>query len=54
MRLFKRKTSHDDAIRCPDCDERVPRGAAECAMCGHDLAESFRDGVPADHASSPS
>jgi hypothetical protein len=37
MRLFKRHTASDDAIQCPDCAERVPAGAHECAMCGHDL-----------------
>lgn len=37
MRLFKRSTPADDAIKCPDCGERVPDGAHECAMCGHDL-----------------
>jgi rRNA maturation endonuclease Nob1 len=37
MRLFKRSTSGDDAIKCPECGERVPDGAHECAMCGHDL-----------------
>jgi hypothetical protein len=37
MRLFKRSTPPDDITRCPECDERVPRGAEECAMCGHEL-----------------
>jgi hypothetical protein len=37
MRLFKRKAPGDDAIQCPDCGERVPEGAHQCAMCGHDL-----------------
>jgi hypothetical protein len=37
MRLFKRKTAGDDAIQCPACGERVPQGAHQCAMCGHDL-----------------
>ena len=37
MRLFKRKTPVDDSVRCPECGERVPDGAQECAMCGHDL-----------------
>src|SRR5687767_5166001 len=37
MRLFKRKPEIDDAVRCPSCRERVPEGAAECAMCGRDL-----------------
>jgi rubredoxin len=44
MRLFKRSTPTDDAIKCPDCGERVPDGAHECAMCGHDLRP--RHGVP--------
>ena len=40
MGLFKRKTTfEDDALRCPDCAERVPDGAAGCAMCGRDLAD---------------
>jgi zinc-ribbon domain len=34
MRLFRRKSPIDDAIRCPECGERLPDGAAECAMCG--------------------
>ena len=38
MRFFKRSASPDDANRCPDCRERAPRGADECARCGHDLA----------------
>jgi hypothetical protein len=37
MRLFKRGAPGDDAIKCPDCGERVPDGAHECSMCGHDL-----------------
>jgi DNA-directed RNA polymerase subunit RPC12/RpoP len=37
MRLFKSKTPIDDAVRCPECGERVPEGADECAMCGRDL-----------------
>lgn len=40
MRLFKRKTPIDDAVRCPACGERVPDDAHECAMCGHDLHSS--------------
>jgi hypothetical protein len=40
MRLFKRKTPIDDAVRCPECGERLPDGAHECAMCGHDLHAS--------------
>jgi rRNA maturation endonuclease Nob1 len=43
MRLFKRKTSPDDAPRCPECRERVPGSADECAMCGHDLAAPSND-----------
>ena len=40
MRLFKRKSPIDDeAPRCPECHERVPEGAAACAMCGRDLRE---------------
>jgi hypothetical protein len=39
LRLFKRKTEIDDAPRCPACRERVPDGAAECAMCGRDLTD---------------
>jgi hypothetical protein len=38
MRLFKRKPDDDeDVMRCPSCEERVPEGAVECAMCGRDL-----------------
>ena len=38
MGLFRRKTVlADDAPRCPECGERVPGGAGECAMCGRDL-----------------
>jgi hypothetical protein len=37
MRLFKRKAPIDDAVRCPECGERLPDGADECAMCGRDL-----------------
>lgn len=40
MRLFKRKTPIDDAVRCPECGERVPENAHECAMCGHELHSS--------------
>jgi hypothetical protein len=40
MRLFKRKTPIDDAVRCPECGERVPDGADECAMCGQHLHSS--------------
>lgn len=35
--LFTRKAPIDDSPRCPECHERVPDGARECAMCGHDL-----------------
>ena len=38
MGLFRRKTTiEDDRERCPQCGERVPEGADECAMCGVDL-----------------
>ena len=38
MRLFKRKPDIDDAVRCPNCRERLPDDdAAECAMCGFDV-----------------
>ena len=37
MRLFKRKMPIADAVRCPECGERVPDDAHECAMCGHEL-----------------
>jgi rRNA maturation endonuclease Nob1 len=40
MRLFKRRTPIDDAVRCPECGERVPDDADECAMCGHHLHDS--------------
>ena len=49
MRLFKRKTyDDDDVIRCPECGERLPRGASDCAMCGHDLAGAAHDALLAD------
>jgi rRNA maturation endonuclease Nob1 len=38
MGLFKRKTSAAPAPRCPECGERVPAEAEECAMCGRDLS----------------
>jgi hypothetical protein len=40
MRLFRRKPPVDDAPRCPECRERVPDGAVECAMCGRDLRDA--------------
>ena len=40
MRLFKRKTPIDDAVRCPECSERLPDGADECAMCGHEVSRT--------------
>jgi hypothetical protein len=52
MRLFKRKTPIDDAVRCPECGERLPDGADECAMCGHDLRGSRA--VPAGAAADSS
>ena len=39
MRLFKRKPVGDEVPRCPDCAERIPDGAVECAMCGRDLRD---------------
>jgi DNA-directed RNA polymerase subunit RPC12/RpoP len=39
MRLFRRKPPVDDAPRCPECRERIPDGAIECAMCGRDLRD---------------
>ena len=40
MGLFRRKPElEEDAVRCPRCDERVPEGAVECAMCGRDLRD---------------
>ncbi len=40
MRLFKRKTDPDEGVlRCPECRERVPEGAVECAMCGRTLLD---------------
>ena len=40
MRLFKRKSPIDDeGPRCPACNERVPEGATECAMCGRNLQD---------------
>ena len=37
MRLFKRAKQADDVTKCPECGERIPVGALECSMCGHDL-----------------
>lgn len=38
MGLFRRKaTAEVEPDRCPLCNERVPDGAEECAMCGADL-----------------
>jgi len=49
MGLFKRKAIlEDDAVRCPGCAERVPDGAAQCAMCGRDLADVTADGRGAE------
>jgi hypothetical protein len=40
MRLFKRKPEvEDDAVRCPECHERIPDGAVVCAMCGYELSD---------------
>jgi hypothetical protein len=51
--FFRRKTSGDDAERCPRCQERLPDGAVECMMCGVAL-EPLR-GVPrTDEAKAPS
>jgi hypothetical protein len=54
MRLFKRKTPIDDAVRCPEYGERLPDGARECAMCGHDLQSSgaFPAGSSANRSAS--
>ena len=52
MRLFKRKPEIDDVPRCPNCRERVPEGATQCAMCGlglthlADARDRERYGVP--------
>jgi hypothetical protein len=37
MRLFKRGRE-EEPPQCPECRERIPEGAVECAMCGHRLA----------------
>lgn len=42
MSLFKRKTTDEDIARCPDCGERVPVGAEDCAMCGRSLLDGSR------------
>jgi DNA-directed RNA polymerase subunit RPC12/RpoP len=47
MSLFKRKAADDDVPKCPACGERVPEGAARCAMCGHAF-ETDRDEVAAN------
>ena len=40
MALIKRTpTSGDVALRCPNCDERVPEGARQCTMCARSLAD---------------
>lgn len=39
MSLFKKKHVVDeDVVRCPTCNERLPDGASECAMCGHEVS----------------
>jgi hypothetical protein len=38
MRFFRRNDDTEaEPDRCPLCNERVPEGAEECAMCGADL-----------------
>jgi hypothetical protein len=32
MRLLKRRSQGEDAVECPECGERMPTGALECAM----------------------
>ena len=34
MRFLKRRSQGEDAVECPECGERMPAGALECAMCG--------------------
>ena len=36
MGLFRRKqdVSEEEGERCPNCRERVPKGADVCMMCG--------------------
>ena len=58
MGLFRRKPkveAEPEPERCPLCNERVPDGADECAMCGADLKalrpwSEGRDRRPATHA----
>jgi hypothetical protein len=55
MRLFKRQTFPDNnATCCTECGERVPRGAAECAMCGHDLNAGDARSHPGTPLNAPS
>ena len=48
MSLFKRNQTSDDAVRCPNCRERIPEGERECTMCGCNLADVRDDDAPRD------
>ena len=56
MGLFRRNPKVEaEPERCPLCNERVPDGADECAMCGADLKplrpwSGDRDRAPAVRA----
>jgi rRNA maturation endonuclease Nob1 len=50
MSLFKRNQSSDDAVRCPNCHERVPEGERACTMCGHSLTDTPDDQARSDAA----
>lgn len=40
MSLFSKKKPvvDDDVVRCPTCNELLPDGASQCAMCGRDVS----------------
>ena len=53
MRLFRRKPTDDEVeVRCPQCGEPVPDGAAQCMMCGVDL-RPFRETPGGEELESP-
>ena len=41
MSLFKKKKPviDEDVVRCPTCNERLPDGVSQCAMCGCDVSD---------------
>jgi hypothetical protein len=39
MSLFKKKPVVDEDVVRPTCNELLPDGASECAMCGRDVSD---------------